>query len=159
MMSRTNDKRHIKWHEAYKCKFRLDTRVCINKQRWNNDICRCEYKEFIAKGRCDKRFIWYLSNCEQERDKSWDDGEYLGYKNCKCRKRLAGKLVEECRKNIVGNKIIYNNTLNDYGKMYNTCTVIHSIVSQIFYNKYKHQLCFHLFSLVLKRKYIEATIF
>ena len=44
MMSRTNDKRHIKWHEACKCKCRLDTRVCINKQRWNNDICRCEYK-------------------------------------------------------------------------------------------------------------------
>ena len=29
-----------------------------------------------------------------------DVGEYLGYKNYKCRKRLIDKLVEECSKNI-----------------------------------------------------------
>ena len=36
-MSRTKEKRHIKWHETYKCKCRLDASVCNNKQRWNND--------------------------------------------------------------------------------------------------------------------------
>ena len=35
-MSRTNETRHIKWHEKCKCKCRLDTSVCNNKQRWNN---------------------------------------------------------------------------------------------------------------------------
>ena len=29
-----------------------------NKQRWNNDKCRCECKELIDKGICDKGFIW-----------------------------------------------------------------------------------------------------
>ena len=38
-MSRTNEKRHIKWHETCKCKCRLDASVRNNKQRWNNDKC------------------------------------------------------------------------------------------------------------------------
>ena len=36
-MSRTNETRHIKWHETCKCKYRLDASVCNNKQRWNDD--------------------------------------------------------------------------------------------------------------------------
>ena len=39
LMSRTNEKRHIKWHETCKCKCRLDVSVCNNKQRWNDDKC------------------------------------------------------------------------------------------------------------------------
>ena len=31
---------------------------------------------------------------------SCDVGEYLDYKNCKCRKRLIDKLVEKCNENI-----------------------------------------------------------
>ena len=38
--------------------------------------------------RCDKGFICNLSNCECDCDKLCDVGEYLDYKNCKCRKRL-----------------------------------------------------------------------
>ena len=30
--------------------------------------------------------IWNPSNCKCECDKSCDDGEYLDYENCKCRK-------------------------------------------------------------------------
>ena len=37
LMSRTNEKKHIKWHETCKCKCRLDASVCNNKQRWNDD--------------------------------------------------------------------------------------------------------------------------
>ena len=48
-MSRTNETRHIKWHETCKCKCRLDASVCNNKQRWNNDNCRCELKNWLAK--------------------------------------------------------------------------------------------------------------
>ena len=39
LMSRTNETRHIKWHEMCKCKCRLDASVCNNKQRWNVDKC------------------------------------------------------------------------------------------------------------------------
>ena len=49
--------RHIEWHETYKCECRLDAIVCTKKQRWNKDICRCECKELIDKGVCDKGLI------------------------------------------------------------------------------------------------------
>ena len=48
-MSRTNETRHIEWHETCKCKYRLDASVSNNKQRWNNDKCRWECKELIDK--------------------------------------------------------------------------------------------------------------
>ena len=52
-MLRTNETRHIKWHETCKCKCRLDASVCNNKQRWNDNKCRCECRELIDKGGCD----------------------------------------------------------------------------------------------------------
>ena len=60
-LSRTNEKRHIEW----------------NGDKWNEDKCRCECKEFIDKGMIDKGFIWNPSNCECVSDKSCDVGEYL----------------------------------------------------------------------------------
>ena len=83
LMSRTNEKRHIEWHETCKCKCGLDASVCNNKQRWNDDKCMCECKELIDKSVCDKESIWNPSNCECECDKSCDVGEYLGYENYK----------------------------------------------------------------------------
>ena len=96
LMSRTNETRHIKWHETRKCKCRLDASVFNNKQHWNDDKCRCECKKLIDKGVCDKGFIWNPSNCEGECDKSCDVGEYFDYENCKCRKKVVDKVVEEC---------------------------------------------------------------
>ena len=98
LISRTNETSHEKWDEICKYKFRLDASVCNDKQCWNNDKCRCEWKEFIGKGICDKGFIWSSSNCEF--NKSCDIGGCLDYANCKCRKRLIDKLVEECSENI-----------------------------------------------------------
>ena len=86
LMSRTNESRHIKWHQTCKYKCRLDGSVCNNKKRWNEDKCMCECKELIDKGVCDKWFIWNPSNCECEYDKPCDIGEYLDHENCKCRK-------------------------------------------------------------------------
>ena len=123
LMSRTNEEIHIKWHETCKCKFRSDASVCSNKQRWNNDKCRCECKELIDEGRCDKGFIWNPSNCEYECDKSCDIGQYLDYENYKCRKELISDLVEECSENIDGNEMIYNEILNDYKNVCNSCTI------------------------------------
>ena len=95
LMSRTNETRHIKWHETCKCQCRLDTIVCNNKQRWNEDKCRRECKELIDKGVCCKGYAWNPGNGGCECDKSCDIGEYLDYENCKCRKRLIDKLVDE----------------------------------------------------------------
>ena len=43
-MLRTNERRHIKWYETCKCKYRLDASVCNSKQRWNDNKCTCECK-------------------------------------------------------------------------------------------------------------------
>ena len=99
-MSRTYETRHIELHETCKYKCRFNSSVCNNKQRWNDDKCRCECKKLIDKGVCDKGFIWNLSNCLYECKKSCDVGEYLDYENCKCRKKLADKLIEECTENV-----------------------------------------------------------
>ena len=114
LMSRTNETRPIEWHKTGKCKCRLDASVCSNK-----DKCRCNCKELIDNGRCNKGFIWNLSNCECECDKLCDVGEYLDFKNCKCEKKLVHRLVEECSENIDGNEMIYNN----YGSVCSSCTV------------------------------------
>ena len=101
-MSRTNETRLIKWHETCKYKYRLDASVCNNKQRCNNN------KNWLTKEYL-KGFICNPSNCV---------GEYLDYANCKRRKRLIDKLVEECNENIDEKEMHLNElisvTSNDY---------------------------------------------
>ena len=98
LMSRTNEARHIKWHETCKCKCRVDGSVCNNNN--NIDKCRYECKEVIEKWVCYREFIWNPGNCECESDKSCNVGEYLDYESCKCRKKLVDKLVEECTETV-----------------------------------------------------------
>ena len=59
---------------------------------------------------CGKGYIWNLSNCACECDKSCGIGQYLDYKSCVCRNSLAYKLVEECT-NVIDEDKIYNKTL------------------------------------------------
>ena len=80
-MSRTKERRHINWHETYKCKCRLDAGAFSNKQHWNDNKCRFECKELSDKGVCDRGFIWNPSNRECECDKWCDVGEYLDFCN------------------------------------------------------------------------------
>ena len=81
---------------------------------------------------CDKGSIWNPSNCE--RDKSCDVGEYLEYENCKFRKRLIDKLVEECAENIDVVKIA-GMALSEHGSecvcSYTICVVLAVIVLTI----------------------------
>ena len=131
LMSRTNETRHIKWHETCKCKCRLDVSVCNNKQRWNHDNCRCECKELIDKGLCDKGYIWNPSNCECECHKSCDVGEYLDSKNCKCREKLVDKLVEEWTENIGEVEIISKNEHKNKRSSRMLCIALFSIIFTI----------------------------
>ena len=99
----------------------INVNVCNNKQRWNDEKSMCECKELIDKGVCDKGFIWNPSDCDCEFDKPCDIGEYLDYSNCKCRKRLIDKLVEECTENIEEVSLIETSTKNDH--KCSSCTV------------------------------------
>ena len=123
LMSWINQTRYTEWHKICKCKCRLDAGVCRNKQRWNEGKFSCECREeLIDKGRCDKGFIWNPSSCNCECNKSCGIGEYLDHKNCKCRRKIAGALVDKCNKNSDDNEMIHNGTLdaiplNDYKKV------------------------------------------
>ena len=117
LMSWSNQTKQIKWHESCKCECRLNSIVCNNKQKWNRDKCKCECKKLVGKQECDKGFIWNPSNCNCECNKLCNISEYLDYKNCKCRKKAAYSLVEECDKN----EIIHNKTfsIKEYNKSTN----------------------------------------
>ena len=116
------------------CKFGAN--ICNNKQRWNNYKCRCECKELIDKGLCDKGFIWSPSNCGSECDKACDVSEYLDYENCKCRKKLIDKLVDECAETVEEvklAKITLARNENEYEC--NSCThTVYCVIFDTFYN-------------------------
>ena len=86
-----------------------------------------------AKGVCDKESIWNPSNCECECDKSCNVGEYLDYKNCKCRKKFVYKLIEhssgeECIENIDEVKIVVE---NECVYSYTICVILAVIALKI----------------------------
>ena len=98
---------------------RLDAIIYNNKQRWNKNKCRCKCKELIDKRISNKGFIWNPSNCECECDKNCDFSEYLDYENCKCRKNLVDKLIDECTETIEEvelTNIIFTKNGNSYYK-------------------------------------------
>ena len=58
--------------------------------------CRCECKELIDKGLCDKGYIFNPSNCKCECDKSCNTSQYLDYLDCKCKKKIIDPIVGKC---------------------------------------------------------------
>ena len=58
LVSGTNETRCLEWHEMCKCKCRFEHSVC--KQLWNDNKCRCECKELIDKGICNKDLFGIL---------------------------------------------------------------------------------------------------
>ena len=49
---------------------------------------------------------WNPSNCEWECDKSCNVGEYLNYSDCKSRKKLADKLIDQWIETIEETKLV-----------------------------------------------------
>ena len=133
-MSITNKTKQIKKHETCKYQCRLGAIVCKNKQRWNKDKCRCECKELIDRGVFDKGYAWNPSNCDCKSDKSCDFGEYLDYKNCKCRKKLAAPLIEECTETVEEVKIAKINLAKNKNENSYKCTPCLVYIVDIFYN-------------------------
>ena len=133
LRSRTNETRHTEWHETCKCKCRIDASVCNNKQRWNEAKCRCECKELVDKGVWGKGFIWNPRNCECKCDKSCDVGEYFDYENCKCRKRIVDRLIEECTETVEEVKIAKITLSKDENKhKCSSCTLCVVLFSILF---------------------------
>ena len=49
LVSWSNQIKHIEWHKTWKCKCKLNSSVCNNKQRGKEDKFRCECKELVDK--------------------------------------------------------------------------------------------------------------
>ena len=112
---------------------------------------------------CDKGFVWNPSNYECECDKSCDIGEYLDYKNCKWRKKIIDKLIEECGENIDENKMLYNETLDiisscDNNKTSDSCIVYVALFSVFLIINISMAIYVYLF-LYLKNKSTNSRYF
>ena len=91
---------------------KLNSSVCNNKQIWNDDTCRCDYNEdFAGIINCAKGHTWNPSICECQCDKWYKPGQYLDHKNCVCKNKLIGRLIEECT-SFINETMINNNKDN-----------------------------------------------
>ena len=95
-LMRLNETRNVLWHEICKCICKLNSSVCNNKQIWNDDTCRCDCNEdFAGIINCTKGFTWNPSTCECQCHKWCKSGQYLDHKNCVCKNKLIGRLIEK----------------------------------------------------------------
>ena len=112
-----NETRNVLWHESCKCVYKLNSSVCNNKQIWNDDTCRCDCNEdFAGIINCAKGYTWNPSTCECQCDTWCKPGQYLDHKNCICKNKLIGRLIEECT-SIINETMINNNDNNFYRTM------------------------------------------
>ena len=93
--------------------------VTINNTRMNINVY--VNAKIIDEGLCNKGFIRNPSNCECECDTSCDIGEHLDYSNCKRRKKLVDKLIEECTKNTEETKLVETSAESEH--KYSSCTL------------------------------------
>ena len=102
---------------------------------------------------CDKGFIWNPNNCECECDKACNVGEYLDFENCKRRKKLADKLVDECSETVEEVKLA-KITLAENENMYKcvSCTLCIVLFSIIFTINVGIATCFFLFFFIGTQK-------
>ena len=96
-LMRLNETRNVLWHESCNCVCKLSSSVCNNKQIWNNDTCRCDCNEdFAGTINYAKGYRWNPSTCECQCNKWCKQGQYLDHKNCACKNKLIGRVIEEC---------------------------------------------------------------
>ena len=110
-LMRLNETRNVLLHESCKCACKLNSSVCNNKQIWNSDTCRCDCNEdFAGIINCTKGYTWNPSTCECQCDTWSKPGQYLDHKNCICKNKLIGRVIEECTSII--NETMINNRDN-----------------------------------------------
>ena len=118
-LMRLNETRNVLGRESCKCVCKLSSSVCNNKQIWNDDTCRCDCNEdFAGIINCAKGYMWNPSICECQRDKWCKQGQYLDHKNCVCKNKLIGRIIEECT------SVINETMINDKDNITNNNTYL-----------------------------------
>ena len=92
---------------------KLNSSACNSKQIWNSDTCRCDCNEDFADIiNCTKGYRWNLSTCECQCDMWYKQGQYLDHKNCVCKNKLIGRVIEECT-SIINETVMSNDNDNN----------------------------------------------
>ena len=155
-LMRLNETRNVLWHESCKCVCKLNSSVCNNKQIWNGDTCRCNCNEdFAGIINCTKGYTWNPSTCECQCDTWCKPEQYLNHKNCICKNKLIGRLIEECTSVI--NETMMNNNYdndNDYNAIIYVSIGLFSLFLLVI-------ICFCVFACFkrFKSKYTNNTIY
>ena len=127
-LMRLNETRNVLWHESCKYVCRLNSSVCNSKQIWNSDTCRCDCnKDFAGVVSCDKGYTWNPSTCECQCDNWCKTGQYLDHKNCVCKNKLIGRLIEECT-SIINETMINNKDSSNNNTLQNVFIGLFSVV-------------------------------
>ena len=128
VLMRLNETRNVLWHESCKCVCKLNSSVCNNKQIWNSDTCRCNCNEdFASIISCAKGYSWHPSICECQCDKWCQPGQYLDDKNCVCKNKLIGRLIEECT-SVINETMINNKDSGNNNTLRNVFIGLFSVV-------------------------------
>ena len=95
-MTLTNKTKQLIIHESFKCICRLDPIVCSNKQKWNQNKCRCEC---LINKECNNNKCWNPSNweCEYRKKAAYSRKECeeivdTQNKQNNCNKKISRKL-------------------------------------------------------------------
>ena len=125
-LMRLNETRNVLWHESCKCVCRLNSSVCNNKQIWNSDTCRCDCNEGFADIiNCVKGYVWNPSTCECQCNNCCKTGQYLYHKNCICKNKLLGRLIEKCTS-------VINETMTNNKDNIDNCNTIQNVFIVLF---------------------------
>ena len=103
----------------------------------------------ISNCECD---LFGISNCECEWDKGCDVGEYLDHKNCKCRKKLVDKIVDECAETVEEVKLAkITLAKNNKKRKCSPCTLYNVLFSILFTINFGTGVYFNYFYWYLKK--------
>ena len=121
---RLNETCNVLWHESCKCVCRLNSSVCNSKQ-----TCRCDCNEdFASIIDCNKGYTWNPNTCECQCDKWCKTCQYLDHKNCVCKNKLIGRLIEECTSIINETMINNKDNIDNCNTIRNVFIVLFSVV-------------------------------
>ena len=110
-LMRLNETQSVLGYKSCKCVYKLNSSVCNNKKIWNSDTWKCDCNEdFASIINCTKGYMWNPSTCECQCDVWCKPGQYLDHKNCICKNKLIGRVIEECTSVI--NETMINNKDN-----------------------------------------------
>ena len=55
-----NESKTLTKHISWNYEFKFDSRECNSNQKWNNETCQCECKNYQT---CKENYIWNPSTC------------------------------------------------------------------------------------------------